>query len=1398
MRTPYVSVIVVACLLSLLPIGNDSALAAALPAVIDFNSGDEDVRIYGEEATDSIGLSGSQIFADINGDGIDDYISAAYVADGPSNARASSGEVYVFYGSTSPSATRDVAGTFGTVPDVKILGATAADFIGAESIRTGDINGDGIADLVFSSSQADGPGEARMTSGESYIVFGSAALPALIDLNSGDEDVTLYGIQAGSVNIGAGDTAAIVVGDINGDGFDDVIVGIGGIDALGTRTDAGSIAIIYGSDSMPVSVDTATFPSSSGVLIYGADNGDKVPSQHSMALGDVNADGVTDLLVGAALADGPGNARADAGELYIIYGGSSLPQTIDLLADEQDVIVYGATAGDLLCENFLSASRWWSQVAAGDINGDGIDDVIIGSPSADGPSDARVDAGEVYIVFGSTSLPSSIDLASNEEDVIIYGAGASDALAVDSWRPLGDVNGDGIRDLILGAFQADGPSDARTEAGEAYVILGGTSLPSSIDIANGDQDVEILGSDNGDRLADEGNATLLDIDGDGLDDIVVGASNADGPLNARANGSGDAYIVFGSASPAASIDIASTDQDVTIYGATASDIASRSSLPWGDYNGDGFPDLAISAVNADGPSEARSNAAGEDYIIFGDSTAMAATVLRMDHPGDALPEKYGAARVSIDYTDGTNASTTTVTLTRNDTGISNLGGGSLTDVADVQWQITTDRTAFSSAEVVFDYINSEVSGLSEANVRLVQAPAQSGPWTVVDTQTQDVSQNRITATVSGFSFFALLEDTDAPDVSSITLAGASPTNAASVDFTVLFDEAVDAGTVDTADFAVDPVGVSGASITSVSGSGATYTVSVSTGSGSGTLSIDLIDNGSIEDLFGNTLGGNFTAGSAYTIDKTPPGVAIGAPVPAVTNSGPVSFIVTYTGASSVTLVPGDVSLNLSGSANGVVNVSGAGTASRTVTITGITGGGSIGISIAGGTATDMAGNLAGAAGPSGVFTVDNTPPTISTSAPSTSITATGPVTYTVNYGGATTVTLAPGDVSLNTTGDATGNVVVSGTGTGSRTVSIENITGNGSIGISIAAGTAADAAGNLAPSDGPSGTFTVDNTALSVNIGSPTSTLTRTGPVDYTVTYENATTVTLNVPDVTLNATGTAAGNLSVDTVKGSSTILRSVTISGITGDGTLGFSIAAGTAVDSLSNPAPVAGPSGTFIVDNTPPIVAVDSLTTSDATPSLTGTIDDNTATISVTVDGQTLPGTNNANGTWTLADNQLTALVEGTHDVQVAATDLAGNVGTDATTDELVVEPATPTGTGGPITSNIPPGFIEADQLLILTAPNGSNYQWRKNGASLADVPPRLTGASTQELVFDRVMKSDEGTYTVVYEDGTKAVVVSQSFALSVLAGGSLPLSSLLALVLLIPLIAAFGARRLSIRR
>jgi hypothetical protein len=163
---------------------------------------------------------------------------------------------------------------------------------------------------------------------------------------------------------------------------------------------------------------------------------------------------------------------------------------------------------------------------------------------------------------------------------------------------------------------------------------------------------------------------------------------------------------------------------------------------------------------------------------------------------------------------------------------------------------------------------------------------------------------------------------------------------------------------------------------------------------------------------------------------------------------------------------------------GTASVQGTGVTQRTVVVSGLTGDGIFTISLAAGTASNSLGDTAQPVGTSATVTVDNTAPTVSIGAPSVTATQSGPVTFEVEYQGADFVALSTGDIELIATGNATAVVDVSGSGIGPRTVTLSNVTGTGTLAISVGSGTALDAVGNSAAGAGPSAAVTVQNTTF--------------------------------------------------------------------------------------------------------------------------------------------------------------------------------------------------------------------------------------------------------------------------------------------------------------------------------
>lgn len=333
------------------------------------------------------------------------------------------------------------------------------------------------------------------------------------------------------------------------------------------------------------------------LTFYGADSGD---SAGAIAAGDFNGDTVPDIVLAAGGADGPANSRPDAGEAYVFLGPFIPGEDRDSAAGEQDLIIYGSRAGDQLGR----------ALAVGDFNGDGVDDIALGAPFADGPDLERPDAGQVYLLFGSRELGDRIrevDLAEDDHNATVFGADAEDLTGFTIHAA--DVNGDSADDLIVGAFQADGPDNDRLNAGEAYLIYGGSDR-SLFDLALHKEDTIVYGAEAGDRLGEAVGAG--DINGDGRDDLILAATFASGPNNDR-DRAGETYVVMGP--PARVVDTARGEQDVTILGIDPGDQIGHS-IASGDVDGDGFADLLLGAVSADGPQNG-SDLAGETYLVKG-------------------------------------------------------------------------------------------------------------------------------------------------------------------------------------------------------------------------------------------------------------------------------------------------------------------------------------------------------------------------------------------------------------------------------------------------------------------------------------------------------------------------------------------------------------------------------------------------------------------------------------------------------------------------------------------------------------------------------------------------------------------------------------------------------------
>ncbi|MBI2122525.1 MAG: FG-GAP repeat protein, partial [Candidatus Sungbacteria bacterium] len=289
-------------------------------------------------------------------------------------------------------------------------------------------------------------------------------------------------------------------GDVNGDGYDDVIVGANGNDGNGVGS--GAAFVYFGGASMDNAID---------INLTGVAASDQQGVSVAPA-GDVNGDGYDDVIVGANLNDGNG---ASSGAAFVYFGGASMDNAID-------VNLTGVAAGD---------QQGISVAPAGDVNGDGYDDVIV---NGDGYDDVIVgsnlnygngaESGAAFVYFGGASMNNGIDV--NLTGVL---TGDNQGVSVAS---AGDVNGDGYDDVIVGANFNDGNG---ASSGAAFVYFGGASMDNAIDVnmtgvaANDQQGISV--------------APAGDVNGDGYDDVIVGANGNDG--NGGGSGAGFVYLGYG-------------------------------------------------------------------------------------------------------------------------------------------------------------------------------------------------------------------------------------------------------------------------------------------------------------------------------------------------------------------------------------------------------------------------------------------------------------------------------------------------------------------------------------------------------------------------------------------------------------------------------------------------------------------------------------------------------------------------------------------------------------------------------------------------------------------------------------------------------------------------------------
>ncbi|MEO1211656.1 MAG: Calx-beta domain-containing protein, partial [Cyanobacteria bacterium J06638_20] len=478
-----------------------------------------------------------------------------------------------------------------------INGVATGDRSGLSVSEAGDINGDGIDDLIIGASGADPNGNDN--AGTSYVVFGrQTGFGARFNLSAlnGSNGFAINGVTGNDFS-GRSVSGA---GDINGDGIDDLIIGAY-VAAANGNYGAGTSYVVFGRQTgFGASLNLSALNGNNGFAINGVITGDRSGRSASGA-GDINGDGIDDLIIGASFADP--NRNSDSGASYVVFGrqtgfGASL--NLVALNGNNGFAINGVAAGD---------RSGFSVSDAGDINGDGIDDLIIGAYFADPNGNSA--AGSSYVVFGrQTGFGARFNLSAlNGSNGFAINGVAENDLSGRSVSGAGDINGDGIDDLIIGATSAD-------PAGASYVVFGRqTGFGASLNLSalNGRNGFAINGVAELDRSG-YSVSSAGDINGDGIDDLIIGAYAADPDGNSYA---GTSYVVFGRRTDfGASFNLSALNSSngFAINGVAENDRSSISVSGVGDINSDGIDDLIIGAAGADPDGK---STAGTSYVVFG-------------------------------------------------------------------------------------------------------------------------------------------------------------------------------------------------------------------------------------------------------------------------------------------------------------------------------------------------------------------------------------------------------------------------------------------------------------------------------------------------------------------------------------------------------------------------------------------------------------------------------------------------------------------------------------------------------------------------------------------------------------------------------------------------------------
>ncbi|MCF0073617.1 FG-GAP-like repeat-containing protein [Dyadobacter sp. CY261] len=508
------------------------------PLVINGNPGNADALFESGQANALFGFSVSSA-GDVNGDGYSDVLAGAPHYD---HGETNEGVAFLYYGSAN-----------GLNPAPYLLESNQPDAAMGYSVSSaGDINGDGFSDIAIGAPFFD---KGQNDEGVVFVHLGSAKgiKSNPVAILEGNQFEAQFGISLA------------LAGDVNGDGFSDVIAGANQFDQ--GLVNEGAAFVFYGSKSgiIPNKVSTLEINQANAMI-----------ASSVAGAGDVNGDGFGDVLVGAPFYE---QGELDEGGVFVYLGSVNGPVNIPTIIQS----------------NQANAHLGSSLGSAGDLNGDGYSDVLVGAPHYD---KLHADQGLVNIHFGSAlgvNANPSIELAGNQmEEEFGRSVGCA-----------GDVNGDGYADLMVASrFQGKGP-----------INEGGVSLFTGFQAGINKKPISILKSEQANALLGQSLGSAGDVNGDGFSDIIIGCHLYD-------QGQADEGAILLWRGSASGTDIASA---ATLLSAQPESAFGYAISGAGDVNGDGYDDVLVGAPHYDNGQADE----GVAFIFHGTSHGISKTAALM-------------------------------------------------------------------------------------------------------------------------------------------------------------------------------------------------------------------------------------------------------------------------------------------------------------------------------------------------------------------------------------------------------------------------------------------------------------------------------------------------------------------------------------------------------------------------------------------------------------------------------------------------------------------------------------------------------------------------------------------------------------------------------------------------